>query len=500
MELPHTLLSVFVMLPLDDNPLQRVLGIIHDLAPESYVVGGAVRDVLSGVAPFADLDVAVPGDGCQVARAAADILGSICSFVPLDPERGTARLVLKTQVAPAVDISTFKGATIEQDLLKRDFTINAMAVSASEFRSGAVGELIDPCHGAADLRSKTVRACSAQSFVDDPLRVLRAFRFAGILKFSIDPDTLRLMRGSVGDLNSVAGERIRDELFAILAMDGSFPSLQLMDDMGIVHALFPEFIPMKGCSQNEYHHLDVWAHSLETVRTMEEILRGQAASLAAFPMALDRYVSEDLVAGRPRRALLKLAALFHDAGKPVSRFVDERGKVRFFGHEKMSGPIFQEVAERLKLSGKEIQVGSTWIQGHMRPIALFNDAVTRRMAYRLWKTFGEEIPGLFVLFLADLAATRGPARELRSDEHVYQSVRTVLTLAKELQETPSKPLVNGRDLMNELELPPGPRLGRILGRLAEMQASAEISSREEAIAEAKKLAHALPEQETRFAE
>jgi hypothetical protein len=185
--------------------------------------------------------------------------------------------------------------------------------------------------------------------------------------------------------------------------------------------------------------------------------------------------------------LLKLAALFHDAGKPSTRFVDERGKIRFFGHEKVSGPIFGDVAARIRLSGDETQVVIDWIHGHMRPIALFNDAVTRRMVYRLWKAFGQEILGLFLLFLSDLDATRGPARADRSDEEAWQSVRTVLTIALDLQKAPPKPLVNGRDLMQELAFSPGPELGHILARLAEMQASGEISSREEALAAAKQL-------------
>jgi poly(A) polymerase len=474
------------MFALDDGPLRRVLCILSDLAPDAYVVGGAVRDVLSGVAGYVDLDVTLPGDGCEVGRSVADIMGSSCSFVPLDRDRGTARLVLKSQCSLAVDISTFKAPTIEQDLCKRDFTINAIAVSAADFLKGGTPALVDPCNGTADLRSRTVRVCSETSFSDDPLRVLRAFRFAAALSFDIAPHTLRLMPPSLQGLVSVAGERIRDELFAILATPSSFPVVRHMDEVGIVGALFPELAPMRGCAQNEYHHLDVWGHSLETIRTMEELLRGETVCLGDFQTLAETYASGEPIAGRPRSGLLKLAALFHDAGKPPTRFVDESGKVRFFGHEKVSVPVFETVASRLRLSSNEIQVVTGWIHGHMKPMALFNQPVTRRMVYRLWKAFGKEIAGLFVLFLADLAATRGPARKAHSDEEACQGVRTAWSIAQELQQTPPEPLVNGRDLMAELGLSPGPKLGRILGLLAEMQASGEITTREEAIAAARR--------------
>jgi poly(A) polymerase len=475
------------MFALDDSPLRRVLCILSDLAPETYVVGGAVRDVLSQGVGYVDLDVTVRGDGCQIGRRLADIIGSSCSFVPLDRDRGTSRLVLKGQDCQAVDISTFKAPTIEQDLYKRDFTINAIAVSAADFLKGRAPALVDPCNGAADLHSRTVRVCSETSFSDDPLRILRAFRFAAALGFVIEPHTLALMPPSLEGLASVAGERIRDELFAILATPSSFPVVCHMDEMGIMDALFPELAPMKGCVQNEYHHLDVWDHSLETIRTMEELFRGRAVCLGDFQPTAEIYASEEPVAGRPRSALLKLAALFHDAGKPPTRFVDESGKVRFFGHEKLSAPVFEAAASRLRLSGHETQVVSAWIQGHMRPMALFNDPVTRRMVYRLWKAFGAEIAGLFVLFLADLAATRGPARKVHSDEEACQSVRNAWAIALQLQQTPPTPLVNGRDLMAELGLSPGPELGLILGRLAEMQAAGEITTREQALEAAKRV-------------
>ncbi len=469
----------------DDHALRQILEILSDLAPESYVVGGAVRDAIWGGLPCADLDVAVPRDGYDVARRAATIIGAACSFVPLDPGRGTARLVFKEAAIPVVDISTFKGATIREDLIKRDFTINAMAVPTKDFLAIGRAELVDPCGGAADLRDKTIRVCSDDSFSDDPLRILRAFRFAASLGFTIDSATITLMPRFVSRLASVAGERIRDELFAILAVPRAFPILRDMDAVGVMDILFPECVPMKGCTQNEYHHLDVWAHSLEAVNTMEGFLNGDTACLDPFQQLAGTYAREELVVGRPRQALMKLTALFHDSGKPNTRFVDDRGRVRFFGHDAVSTEIFAHVAERLKLSAREIHAGAEWIQGHMRPIVLFSTPVSRRAIFRLWRKFGEDLIGLFILFLADLAATRGPARPAGADQDACESVCAALTMTLELEEAPPIPLINGRDLMDALGLAPGPKVGQILGRLAEMQASGDVTTRDEALAAAK---------------
>jgi poly(A) polymerase len=478
-------LPASVMPPLNEHSLQQILDVLIDLAPESYVVGGAIRDALWAGLPCTDLDVVVQGDGCDVARRAATIIGSVCSFVPLDPGRGTARLVFKDGGIPAVDISTFKGATIREDLVRRDFTINAIAVRTRDFLTMGREQLVDPCRGAADLRAKTISACSDDSFEDDPLRILRAFRFASAFGFTIDSHTMGLMPRFLSCLPSVAGERIRDELFAILAAPRSFPILQDMDANGVMTALFPEFSPMKGCTQNEYHHLDVWAHSLEAVRTMEGLLNGERACVGPFQQSVVAYAGEELVPGRPRRALMKLAALFHDSGKPHTRFVDDRGRVRFFGHDAVSTEIFARVADRLKLSARERRTGEDWIQGHMRPIVLFSQPVSRRTIFRLWRKFGEDIVGLFVLFLADLAATRGPARPAGTDQDACESVRTALEITLELGKTPIAPLVNGWDLMDALGLAPGPKIGHILDRLAEMQASGDITTRDEALAAAK---------------
>ncbi len=465
---------------------KEILRIINDLVPESYLVGGTIRDHLIGRFRGADLDIAVNGDGLDIARRVIDRTAATATLVALDSKRFTARIVLRSEVISTIDVSPLKGHTIYDDLRKRDFTINAIATSLGDFLKSGVQHLIDPLGGQEDLKNKIVRTCSLDSFEDDPLRILRAFRFAAALGFRISADTLSLIPDSLAKLRNVSPERVRDEFMALLAADNSFPVLRSMDAAGVFDLLFPELAAMKGCGQNEYHHLDVWDHSLEIVRCIEEQIALRFPCFDPIIPFIDRYVKGEPVAGRPRIALLKLAAIFHDSGKPETRFVDPAGRVRFFGHEKASEAIFLKAGARLKLATREMTIVKEWVLGHMRPMFLNEEPISRRAVHRLYRKFGKDMFGLLLLHLADLAASRGPARTHEADENACNAVAKALEISLELQESPPTPLLNGRDLMNLFELQPGRQIGRILRHVAELQAAGEITSTDEAITAARK--------------
>ncbi len=465
---------------------KKILRIINGLVPESYVVGGAIRDHLIGRFRRADLDIAVKGDGLDLARRVIDQTSATATLVVLDSKRFTARIVLRCDGVLTIDVSPLKGHTIQDDLRKRDFTINAIATSLGDFLQSGLQYLIDPLRGQEDLKNKIVRACSPDAFQDDPLRILRGFRFAAALGFRISADTLSLIPGSLAQLQNVSPERVRDELLALLATDNAFPVLQTMDVAGVFDLLFPELAAMKGCGQNEYHHLDVWDHSLEVVRCLEQQVALRFPCFDTMIPVLDRYVKGEPVIGRPRIALLKLAAIFHDSGKPETRFVDPAGRVRFFGHEKVSETIFLKAGARLKLAAREITIVKQWVLGHMRPMFLNEEPISKRAVHRLYRKFGKDILGLLLLHLADLAASRGPARTSEADETACNSVAKALEICLELEESPPKPFLNGRDLMDLFELQPGRHIGRILRYLADLQAAGEITSIYEAISAARK--------------
>lgn len=464
-----------------DPRLKRVIEILDARSEESYVVGGILRSRLCGLPDAADLDVAVRGDGLRIAQEIAEALGKGATFVPLDRGRGTGRVVLTAQPRMSVDISSFRGNSIEEDLRHRDFTINALALDVSSFRDGEMTHILDPTGGRQDLRDGVVRACSSSAFLEDPLRILRAFRFGACLGLSICEETKSAIANHVELLPSVAAERIRDELFDILGRPCAASALGEMEELGVVTAVFPELKPMKECSQNWYHHLGVWEHTVEAIRNVDRIVSEAEDIFGSLGETVRAYLGEEIVVGRPRAALVKLAMLFHDSGKPATRTVDPDGRIRFFGHERISTEIAENAWRQLHLATREIRIALGWIAGHMRPGILLHPDVTRRAIYRLCHHFGKEVIGLFVLFLADLAASQGPERRPGEDKQAEQGVKRALDYCfTENAQTPR--LLGGRDLITIFGLQEGPEIGYILRRLAELQGSGEITTRDEALA------------------
>lgn len=451
------------------------------------MVGGAVRDFLLKNPSGKDLDVAVDGDGFLLARKVANRLGSDFVFVPLDQERGTGRITVKGQRVAEVDVSAFRAATLEQDLALRDFTINALSLKVCDVLESEIFPVIDTTGGLADLRTGTIRACSDASFLDDPLRILRAFRFVARLGFEISRNTLEMIPRHLVGLASVSGERIRDELIAVLTADSSYPALEGMDDAKVLDTLFPELTPMKGCGQNDFHHLDVWRHSLEAVHQMESLLDSEAATFREVAEKVGAYVREEPVPARPRVALLKLAAIFHDSGKPQAKFVDSRGRVRFFGHEQISKRIFEEATARLKLARRETSFLCDIIAGHMRPTMFTASRVSAKAMNRLYRRFEEDVTGLLILFLSDLGASRGPARPPGEWEQTRERVVDALRSLFQEREHIREKLVTGRDLMSAFHLQPGPQIGMLLDKIAELQDLEEISTKEDALEAAKNI-------------
>lgn len=475
------------MKPWEQASVRTLLEALLQRTDESYLVGGIVRDALMGLPGGGDIDVAVRGDGYGLAESLAGALSPNASFVPLDPERGTGRIVLEKGAAGSLDISSFKGDSIEEDLRARDFTINAVAVSVRDLLETGTFRLVDPCGGRKDLESRCIRVCSPSAFHDDSLRVLRAFRLKTLLEFEIHEGTVRTMKEALPLLTGVAGERIRDELFIILNADNCFGVLAEMDRMGVLGVLFPRLLPMKGVAQNPFHHLDVWEHSLESVQKLEILLANGSAAFGELSSHVQEYADSELVIGRSRRALMKLALLFHDAGKPDCAFRDQNARMRFFGHEKVSRLIFLEAADSLKLAAREIRLEGEWIAGHMRAMIFTEETVSKRALHRLHRKFGREAIGLLLIFLADLAASQGPARRPGENEHAFQQVCLALKAWLDAAEKPPQRILNGNDVMEALGLKTGPIVGRILNRLAELQAEGEVNTREDALAAAKDL-------------
>lgn len=467
---------------------------------EIYLVGGCVRDRLLGRPGF-DLDVAVAGDGLRLARRLANHFHG--AYYPLDETRDTGRAVLTPGPGWGgrliVDVARLRGATIEDDLADRDFTVNAMASPAA---SPAV--VIDRHGGLADLRDRLLRPVSADSIRNDPARALRAMRLAAMLGFRLAPETITAIRRDAQAVAGVSGERTRDELAKLLALPHAAPYLTLFDELGALTAILPELEPLRGLAQPPPHGLEALAHSLEVARALEAIVayltqaeppprpaaydpRLSPSVYRLMPAAagLRDHLAQRMSDGRPRLVALKLTALLHDVGKAPARSVDPDGRIRFIGHEGVGSRMVGEALRRLRFDSVEVRLAETVVRHHMRPPLLAaQDSVSARAVYRFFRDTGSTGIDVLLHALADhLACHRVPDQDDRWPALAALAGRMLTDYWADGGRRVSPPrLVDGTMLMNELGLESGPRVGELLELVREAQAAGEIETREQAMA------------------
>ena len=460
---------------------RRALKVLGELAAsrqvEVYLVGGTVLELALGrAAP--DLDLAVSAQTLDLARDLAAALGG--TFVLLDEKERTARVVWGEDI---LDLAEFRAPTLEGDLNGRDFTLNALALDLAAILQGRPPVLADPCGGLEDLSRGWLKMVSAQNLQDDPLRLLRAYRFVATHGFTISPETIFAIRKYVPEFSRVAGERVHQELFLLLMAPRAGAVLKEMDHTGLLLQIFPELADLKGVEQNGFHHLDVFSHSLETVACLEEVLAAPGNFFQQLAPEVARYA-----AVRPKAALLKLAALFHDVGKPQ---VQER-RVRperytFYHHERVGLELFAGLAERLRFSQAEVKTVTTLINLHMRPFLLMpafrQGELSLRALGRLVRAVRAELPGLFALAMADSLAGQGPQKPADSEAVLSDLADTAYRFLKERLEPQERlpKLLTGHDLIKVLGLKPGPKFRRLLTAVQEAQWEGLVNTRQEAL-------------------
>ena len=410
------------------------------------------------------------------------------TVVVLDEPLGAVRVVVGDgEDRYECDLNDFRAPTIAEDLAKRDFTVNAMALAADDALRQPVSAwdrlLVDPMNGRRDLARGLLRAVYPATFLDDPVRILRGVSLAARRGWTIEPPALELMRQAASGLARVAGERVTNELFALFAAPHAALHVRQLDQLGVVSVLFPEIEPCRATDQGPYHHLDVWAHSLETLAQLEETLAGDWYSGTVHAW-IAPYLEERLAGERTRLTLLKLVALLHDIGKPSTKTVDETGRLWFTGHEHVGAQMAVKIVERLKLSSKEREALVRHIEAHLRPGFLSREPViTDRAIYRFFRDTAREGPGVLLVWMADRLASRGrqvPPEELPHQRTVIEQLLAAYFVTPEVSVRPPR-LVTGHDLMATLKLPPGPVIGELLQAITEAQVERTITTRDEAL-------------------
>jgi putative nucleotidyltransferase with HDIG domain len=482
-------------------PIADVLQRIRLLVPagtQVWSVGGTVRDVLL-VRSLHDIDIAVEGDAIAFARLLSERMHG--HFVLFDDDNGAARVVLDGEQVTHVDVVGVRGS-LEEDLRRRDFTVDALAAPLLG------GPVIDVTGGIADLDAGLVRMTSAMVLDTDPLRLLRAVRIAGELGFEIEPATADEIASRATKITDVAGERVRDELARVLALGDTYGALLLADRLGLMDALLPELTMGRGVKQDEgWHSYDVFEHNLRAVEAVETMLtparptradaflwEGFWTAFAWYEDDLRSYLAEELSERRPRLVLLKLAALLHDVAKPQTRTVEADGRVRFLGHTEQGATTARRIMRRLRFSANEIRFVSRLVEVHLRPVQLaqIGEVPTRRALYRFFRDLGDGVPGVLILGLADAAASRGQSMTSTDwSRHVLYMNSLLMRSRKEEGILDPPRLLNGNDIMSRLGMPAGPAIGKVLEALREAQAAGEVTDRDGAWAFVREQAEAV---------
>jgi poly(A) polymerase len=422
--------------------LQKIRRAIRGTAYEDdlWVVGGAVRDELLGIAHENDFDLVTRGSAAELAHLLFE--KGLSKLPPVTYERfGTAMVRIGGTNVELVTARResyhddsrkpiVEGASIEEDAARRDFTVNTLMRSVSN------GQLLDPLGtGLRDLHEGVLRTPLDPhlTFHDDPLRMLRAIRFRWKLGFDPAPGLFEAIRESRDRLRIVSSERIRDELVKMLLVPSAADALDDLMGLGLIPVFAPEMVPMVGCEQGKWHHLDVWNHTLLVVRNVGS-----------------------------GNLNLTLAALLHDIGKPQTRTVDDNGDTRFFSHEVVGSEISRVLLRRLKFSNDQVEEVARLVRNHMR-LGSFSQ-FTPSAARRLLRDMGDQTDELLTLVQADAESLK-PGVKVFDAEPIrarLDDVRRATPIAK-LQ----SPLT-GQEIMQILSLKPGPEIGRLKSILTEM--------------------------------
>ncbi|MFQ5435970.1 MAG: CCA tRNA nucleotidyltransferase [bacterium] len=452
------------MLNLEKHSILKTIGRIADQArTEVYAVGGFVRDALLGQSGK-DIDFVVVGDGPEFAKTVATELGT--TRVTIYAKFGTALVESSDYKLEFVGArsESYRGdsrkpdvapADLAADLARRDFTINALAVGLNQ---ESFCQIIDPFNGQADLRAGIIRTPlqPGVTFQDDPLRIMRAIRFATRLDFTIAPETKLAMQNMAPRLEIVSQERITDELLKILAASQPSIGFHLMDETRVLHEIFPELLALKGVEQIDgHHHKDVFYHTLKVVDNLAK-------------------VSDDIK--------LRYTALVHDIAKPNTKQFKPGKGWTFHNHEELGARMLPDIGRRLRLPIEITKYAQKLTRLHLRPISLTEEDVTDSAYRRLLVQAGEHLEDLLTLCRADITS--------QNPQRVQKHLANFDFVVKRLQDVEEKDRmrafqspVRGEEIMAVCGLKPGPQVGKLKAMIEEAILEGEIPNEHDAALE-----------------
>ncbi len=434
----------------------------------AYIVGGYIRDVLMGKSsPDRDLIVCETDIKSFCENLAKQINAH---FIELDGENKIYRLVLEDKIN-YLDITVPIENSLEKDLKRRDLTINSVAYDINN------GNFIDITGGIEDIKNGIIKGIYEKNFEDDPLRLLRIFRFHSKTGFKIDNELINLTKKSFKDINKPAKERITVELLKMFEGKYCDTAILQMDECNLLEEIFPIYGEVKKIPPNAHHHLDLLHHSIETVNQIQKIYETSNEEIK-------EYLNTIKYAGVKELAFLKFAGFLHDIGKPSCWTIEENtSRHRFIKHDDIGSNLAVPILKDLKFSKKQIQYIKTLIKYHIYPSSLIGATdVTDKAYMKFYRKMEGFVPDVIILAMADRLSARG---EAITEEIVTENINGLTRLLNNYLEQrknikPLEKLIDGNEIMEILNIQQSPVLGKLINELKEAQLSGNVSTKEEA--------------------
>ena len=434
---------------------------------EGYLVGGSIRDLFTKNCVFCDRDISIKGAENFARKIANKWDGT---FIELDSENKIYRVVLPDKIN-FLDISELQGNNIEEDLKRRDFTINAIAYDLAN------DKFVDVTGGLKDLKNKVLRHIDDKNFEDDPLRILRAFRFYAVTGFKMTIELENALKKYLPLALNPAKERINYEIMKLFGGDFASSALLKMDEFGLLEKIFPCVTEMKKVPPNTHHHLDLFHHVVETVRQIEILYNKISGFEKEHLDAID-------FGGFPRINHLKLAGFLHDIGKFSTWTIEESGRHRFIKHDDVGSKMVVPLLRDLKFSKKQIEYISCMIKNHIYPSnVIVAPSLNEKVMMRYVRKMGDNVVDNIILAKADRLSARGVdiTEEIVNTNICGLDKLLDFYLSKKDTLAPLPKLIDGREIMEFLNIKPSPKLGEIINAVNEAQLNGDILTHEDAV-------------------
>ena len=416
-----------------------------DIDDEIFLVGGYLRNYFIDGKISNDRDLVCVKNSYLLAQKIKEKLDG--TLIELDKENEIYRVVLKDKTN-YFDVSLALENSIEKDAKRRDFTINSIYYNLKK------EEFFDPVYGIQDIKNKIIKTFNLNNILDDPLRLIRLYRFFSLTGFEIENKLNNFVIENFEKINSVAKERINYEIIQIFSNKFLVETLLKMYEDGTLEVIFPFVKEIKRVPPNSHHHLDLVHHSIETVKNI-----------------------------RINNPLLKIAAFLHDIGKPSTWTIEPVGRHRFIGHDIVGEKLAKDELKRLNFSNKQISYISKMVKNHIYPCALLNaNNENNKAKARFIRKIEDDTVDLIELARADRLSAQGEAITKEMIDMTLQHLDNLLCYYNEVKNTvETKPLVDGKEIMKILNLKPSKKIGEILENLKELQIAKEITSKQQAI-------------------